>query len=430
LFPQLGDTVYADWTGAAIPPAPLIRKHADLLLTQHLGNPHSHHSSSTRAMELVNEARGAVLRYFHADPAEYDVVWTANASNAILLLQHYLFDGGELLLTNDNHNTMNGLRELARRGGAIVRYSPLGDDLELNAEKLRQRLAHPRTHRHRIFGFPAKSNYSGVEHSLSWIETAQAHGWDVLVDAAAYCANNRLDLRQHKPEFVPISFYKLFGYPTGVGCLLIKKTAYPRLHKRWFAGGTILLVSVMADFHALEPHGPARYEDGTLSFQMIPAVIEGLRWLEHLDNRRSHASAVATQLYDRLRSLRFGDNSIRIYSPRGTDLVTFSVLRRDEVVDAWLVERAADAAGIQFRTGCFCNPGVNEKVMGYTVEEYERTYHDGTTAEDFTLEALRRSSGGKPIGAIRASFGYASTLEHADRIADWVEDYLRQLEAL
>jgi selenocysteine lyase/cysteine desulfurase len=427
LFPQLAGSVYADWSGAAVPPAPLIRQHTERLLAQHLGNPHSHHSSSTQAHERVGEARSAVLRYFHADPAEYDVVWTANATSAIQLLQHYLFEGGELLLSADNHNSMNGLREIARRHGATVRYSPLREDFTLDGDTLQQRLSRPRTQHHRLFGFPAKSNYSGVEHSLTWIEVAQAEGWDVLLDAAAYCANNRLDLSRHKPEFVPISFYKLFGYPTGVGCMLVKKAAYRRLHKRWFAGGTILLVSVMADFYASEPHGPARYEDGTVNFQMIPAITEGLGWLEHLGDRTTHAVTVATRLYDRLRSLEVRGNSIRIYSPRGADMVTFSVLRQGEVVDAWLVERAADAVGIQVRTGCFCNPGVNEKAMGYTVAEYERTYHAGVVAEDFTLEAIRRNSGGKPIGAVRASFGYANTLDHADRIADWVASYLENL---
>ena len=249
----------------------------------------------------------------------------------------------------------------------------------------------------------------------------------MILDAAAFCANNRLDLSVHKPEFVPVSFYKLFGYPTGVGCLLVKKSAYPRLHKKWFAGGTILLVSVMADFYALEPHGPARFEDGTVNFQMLPAVIDGLRWLEELGDRKTHAATVATRLHDRLSSLKARGNSIRIHSPRGGDVVTFSVLRQGEVVDAWLVERAADAVGIQVRTGCFCNPGANEKTMQYTVAEYEKTYHDGSTAEDFTLESLRRNSGGKPIGAVRASFGYANTLEHADRIGDWVERYLESL---
>lgn len=37
----------------------------------------------------------------------------------------------------------------------------------------------------------------------------------VLLDAAAYIPTNRLDLSVVKPDFVTMSFYKVFGYPTG-----------------------------------------------------------------------------------------------------------------------------------------------------------------------------------------------------------------------
>ncbi|HLD20987.1 MAG TPA: aminotransferase class V-fold PLP-dependent enzyme [Patescibacteria group bacterium] len=428
LFPQLpSGVVYADWTGAALPPAHLVHAHADFLTRDLLGNPHSHHSSSARAMEQVNEARETVLAYFNADPDEYVVVWTQNASAAILLLQHYMWQGGELLLTADNHNTMNGIREIARRDGAIVRYSPINEDLSLDADALRQRLMHPRTNHHRVFGFPAMSNYSGALHDLEWVSLAQEHGWDVILDAAAYLANNRLDLSRVKPQFVPMSFYKMFGFPTGVGALLVRKDVFARMDKRWFAGGTILLVSVMADFYALEPAGPARFEDGTVNFQMMPAVTRGLRWLDTLGDRKVHANAIARTLRDGLLDLRVGDNSIRVHSPPDTSVVTFSVLRTGETVNAWEVEHAADEVGIHVRTGCFCNPGANERTMGYTVNEFEVVYNDGASANDFTLEKLREHSGGKPIGAIRASFGYANTLEDAHRILGFLREYLGSL---
>ena len=45
------------------------------------------------------------------------------------------------------------------------------------------------------------------------------------LDAACFRAcQSPGPLRWH-PDFVPISFYKMFGYPTGVGCLLARKTS-------------------------------------------------------------------------------------------------------------------------------------------------------------------------------------------------------------
>ena len=66
-----------------------------------------------------------------------------------------------------------------------------------------------------LFAFPAQSNFSGVQHPLSLVATAEQLGWHVLLDAAAYVPTNRLDLQSVRPHFVTVSFYKMFGHPTG-----------------------------------------------------------------------------------------------------------------------------------------------------------------------------------------------------------------------
>jgi DNA-directed RNA polymerase specialized sigma24 family protein len=45
-----------------------------------------------------------------------------------------------------------------------------------------------------LFAYPAQSNFSGVQHPLSWVCQAQGAGYDVLLDAAAFVPANRLDL--------------------------------------------------------------------------------------------------------------------------------------------------------------------------------------------------------------------------------------------
>jgi molybdenum cofactor sulfurtransferase len=65
---------------------------------------------------------------------------------------------------------------------------------------------------HNLFAYPAQSNFSGVQHPLEWIDQAHSHGWDVLLDAAAYVPTNRLDLGRWHPDFVAASFYKMFGW--------------------------------------------------------------------------------------------------------------------------------------------------------------------------------------------------------------------------
>lgn len=100
-----------------------------------------------------------------------------------------------------------------------------------------------------LFAFPAQSNFSGFKYPLEWIrKTHEGYlnnvnkgNWYCLLDAASYVSTNQLDLSKYKPDFVPISFYKIFGYPTGLGALLVKNCSSHILEKKYFGGGTVLL---------------------------------------------------------------------------------------------------------------------------------------------------------------------------------------------
>jgi selenocysteine lyase/cysteine desulfurase len=428
-FPLLKDCVYADWTGAAPKPSSLIDSDADFQKKHLIGNPHSHHAPSALAMELAEEARTQVLYFFNADPDEYDVIFTANATGAILLLHNYMFEGGDLLLTADNHNSVNGLRETAKRHGAIVRYSPIDNDLQIIGSELERALSYPRATHNKLFCYPAKSNYSGVLHSLEWVSIAQEKGWDVLLDAAAYSANNRLDLHFVQPDFVPISFYKIFGYPTGIGCLIIKKEKYEKLNKSFFSGGSILLVSVMKDFFAPETIGHARYEDGTINFAAMQPIVRGFEFMTSLGKYTWRVKAITDWLRKALLAMNTEKNFIIVHSPIGSDTVTFSITDESgcHILDAWEFEQFANEHNVYVRTGCFCNPGVNEKLFGYEIDTYEKFYNDAILPSQITIENLRKYSGDKPIGAIRASFGYANNFSDVERFAEVVKMFIEQL---
>ena len=276
--------VYLDYTGAGLPAASQLHRHLDLLLGRVLGNPHSQNPTSQLATELVDRARRHVLSFFNASPDDYLVVFTANASHALKLVgESYPFGPDRrLVLTFDNHNSVNGIREYARAAGAEITYIPvLPPDLRVEAAKVTAALEQGARPGPGLFAFPAQSNFSGVQHDLSWIAEAQSRGWDVLLDAAAFVPTNRLDLSRWRPDFAVLSFYKMFGYPTGVGALIARRTALGKLRRPWFAGGTITVASVGADQHQLAA-GAAAFEDGTLNFASLPAVDFGLDFLEQV----------------------------------------------------------------------------------------------------------------------------------------------------
>ncbi|MFI7519904.1 aminotransferase class V-fold PLP-dependent enzyme [Micromonospora globbae] len=429
--------VYLDYTGAGVVARAQVAAHHDRLLSGLYSNPHSENPTSEAAGSLVESARRAVLRFFRADPAEYAVIFTPNASGACRLVgEAYDFGRGRpLVLTWDNHNSVNGIREYARTAGAPVRYVPLsGPDLRVSepdviAALTAGRLVGPRrwrgTGRSGLFAYPAQSNFTGVQHPLAWVDLAQRHGYDVLLDAAAFAPTNRLDLSVVRPDFVCLSWYKLFGYPTGVGALLARRDALARLRRPWFAGGTIRAVSVQGDWH--QPMGDeSGFEDGTLNFLSIPDVEFGLGWLDSIGVDLVHARVglLTAWLLERLTALRHrnGRPLVQVYGPSTGDArggtVAFNFRHPDgSLVDERLVARESSAAGFALRTGCFCNPGAAEAAFGINQDLLRRAILTHAETIDQHLATLRLPTG----GAVRVSFGLVSTMADAERFLAFAE---------
>ncbi len=267
----------------------------------------------------MDKARRRLLRFLDVDESTHDVIFTANTSAAIkLVAEAYPFSKERgCLLAADNHNSVNGIREYARRAGAPIRYLPLDADLRLlDADLL---LAEASLHGEGLVAFPAQSNFSGVQHPLDLVTKARALGFDVLLDVAAFIPSHALSLRRCPADFAALSFYKLFGYPTGLGALVAQRDALSRLRRPWFAGGTVMYASVAADSHLLRAHHEG-FEDGTPDFLSIAALDAGFDLLDDVRMPRltAHVSQLAFDFVDDLRALRHSNGMllVRIYGPR------------------------------------------------------------------------------------------------------------------
>lgn len=410
--------IYLDYTGGGLYAASQLRQHMALLEQGVFGNPHSKNPSSSAMTDLVERARAAVLTYFNASPAEYAVIFTANASGALKLVgEAYPFAAdGHYLLTADNHNSVNGIREFARAKGAQVTYLPLTTpDLRLDTDRLVTALGQTKPGRPNLFAYPAQSNFSGAQHSMEWIALAQAHGWDVLLDCAAFAPTNRLDLSRWQPDFVPISFYKIFGYPTGIGCLLARKQALRALQRPWFAGGTITIASVQGEGWHFLIDGVASFEDGTVNYLNIPAVEIGLRHIIELgiDIIHERVASLTGWLLEQLLALRHHNGAplVRLYGPhqlaqRGGTLA-FNLYDADGVcLDYRRVEALAGQANISLRTGCFCNPGAGEAAHSVTQAEMASFFSGEPLSFENLFEQLQQN--GKSASTMRVSLGLVS----------------------
>ncbi len=410
--------IYLDFTGGGLYAESQLQQHFDLLRTHVYGNPHSANPTSLIMTDLVEGARHYVRRYFNAGD-RYVCIFTPNASGALKHVgESYPFQPGSgYLLTFDNHNSVNGIREFARRKGATYTYVPLTrPELRIDETKLAALLdaidpAYPH-----LFAYPPQSNFSGVKHPLDYVKLAQSKGWDTLLDAAAFVPTNRLDLAEVQPDFVSISFYKMFGYPTGIGALLVHKRIIEKLQRPWFAGGTVNFASVQGEGHYLTP-GEAGFEDGTVDYLNIPAVKIGLQHLESIgiDTINTRVRCLTAWLLENLYALRHsnGRAMVRIYGPVNTErrggTVTLNFYGPDEkLLDYRRVEEMANHEGISLRTGCFCNPGAGEIAEELTAEDMHAAIDGGIDMSLPRFVQMIQYRGNKSAGAIRVSIGLAT----------------------
>jgi selenocysteine lyase/cysteine desulfurase len=422
--------VYLDYTGGGLYADSQIREHVALLQNGVFGNPHSTNPTSQATTRLVEQARAYVLQYFNASPEEYLVIFTLNATGALKLVgESYPFaPGSQYLMTFDNHNSVNGIREFARSKGATVTYVPVvPPDLRVGANKVADYLDLAQPGVPNLFAFPPQSNFSGVQHPLEWIEQAHDKGWDVLADCAAFIPTNRLDLRQWHPDFVPISFYKMFGYPTGVGCLLARRAALAKLRRPWFAGGTITVASVQAQAYQLA-EGPAGFEDGTLNYLSLPVIEIGLKHIEAIGIETIHerVRCLTGWLLENLLALRYANGTplARVYGPtdlelRGGTIALNFYDPHGELIDYRRVEALAGQENISLRTGCFCNPGADEAAHGLTEEEVQAAFSKSERMTFEQFQSVIKQAGGESPGAIRISVGLASNFADVYRFMNF-----------
>jgi len=436
-YPLLDATghVYLDYTAANLIPQSLVARHTALLRDHLLGNPHSSNPSSALTTTFVDQARLSVLEFFNADPDEYVVIFTGNATQALKLVgESYPFgESGEYVLTFDNHNSVNGIREFARVKGCPTIYVPVVlPEMRVNDAELASVLERGGAGGPRLFAYPAQSNFFGVQHPLDWIPFAQERGWDVLLDAAAFTPTNPLDLSRWSPDFVSQSFYKMFGYPTGVGCLIARKEALAKLRRPWFAGGTITVASVQGDRYYLA-EGASAFEDGTPNYLALPGVAFGLEYLTSIgiDVIHKHVTQLTADLIERLTALRHSNGAAlaRIYGPRSAirrgGTVTFNMYdQHGRAIDHRDVEARANAANISLRTGCFCNPGGGEIALGITGTDLSSCFHQPEHETHLTIDDFRLCIDGKSTGAVRVSLGLVSNLADVAGFTTFAETFL------
>ena len=167
-------------------------------------------------------ARASILAFFNASPDEYDVVFTANATAALRLVgESYPFEpGGRLLLTADNHNSVNGIREFARAQRRAVDLRPALDARPARRRRRRARRPRPGHAGVRACSPTRRSPTTPASATRSPGSTPPTSAAGTSCSTRRHsCPRTGSTSTRWRPDFVAVSWYKVFGYPTGIGSL-------------------------------------------------------------------------------------------------------------------------------------------------------------------------------------------------------------------
>lgn len=444
-FRRIKGVTYLDHAATTLYPESAVSNYCQDISRNLYGNPHSHNPSSRLTHDTVERVRYRVLQHFNTTPEEYSVIFTSGCTAALKLVAESFpwrppteDESGSLFsYLTDSHTSVVGIRGLTSgRGVATLAVSP--QDIENRAKHAAQSedITCQRPH---LFSFPAQSNFSGKKYPLSYVQGIQARRlypacdhrgrWFVLLDAASYVSCSPLNLKQSPADFIPISFYKMFGFPTGLGALLVRTDAAAILKKSYFGGGTAAAYLSGEDYYVQAANASDRFEDGTISFLDIIALSHSFDALYKITggmhNIQQHTFGLARYTYMLLSSLRHGNGRpvARVYteghfespSTQGT-ILNFNLMdSQGQIIGYSQVDRMASLYNIHVRTGCFCNTGACQSFLGISNQQMKRNLQAGHVCGD-SIDLVD----GQPTGSVRMSFGYMSTFEDCQKFLNFV----------
>lgn len=437
------DATYLDHAGTTLYAKSLIESFSQDMLSGLFGNPHSASASSQIASQRIDNIRLRTLRFFNADPEHFDVVFVANATAGIKLVVDAFSgygDGFWYGYHRDSHTSLVGAREAAKQGSRCF-----ASDKEVDSW-LDFMLEHGESYPG-IFAYPAQSNMNGRRLPLHWcgrlrkMTNGQVYS---LLDVAALVSTAPLDLGNPSdaPDFVTLSFYKIFGFPD-LGALIVRKEAgHVFAHRKYFGGGTVELVSCLKEQWHLRKEGNLHMalEDGTLPVHNIIALDSALDIHDELfggmSRISSHTTFLSSELHSRLNRLRHG-NGLRVCQiykdpnseygdmPTQGPVVAFNI--KDSggyLVANSEVQKLAVVRNIHLRTGSLCNPGGIAHCLNIDSLDLRRHYASGFRCGDSD-----DVQGDMPTGMIRVSLGAMSTLLDVDAFVDFLSEFWVDKEA-
>eukprot|EP00980_Cylindrotheca_fusiformis_P006622 scaffold1390_cov138-Cylindrotheca_fusiformis.AAC.25 len=470
--------VYLDYAGSGLPTKSQLEQVYHAASTTAVANPHSTGPAASRALLGIEQAKAELLNRFHAAPGRfaslnqppatlserdrhsgYEVLFTSGTTEALRIVaerfpwRRRCNECGRqsiFLYAQNSHTSVLGMRELALRHGARFHCRTMEEIEEMNKESLISLEKESMTaidkwkncsccennRTHNLLAFPAECNFGGNRpNSKSIIQVARECGWFTMLDVAKAVSTGPVDFCDENPDFGCMSFYKLFGAPTGLGALFVKRSSLHALfqtqqQRHYAGGGSVNIMLSQKDFIS-QSNNLSSLSNGSCHFRGILQLYHGFKEIDRrggMSRIHQHTTTLAKELHRRLKALLHGNGRpvVTLYGAWAKDekapgpTIAMNILREDgSVVGYNEVSKLAalHKPAIQFRTGCFCNPGACQESLGQTDEKLIHNFEVGGHVCGDHIDIVN----GEPTGAIRISFGKDSIWEDLDEFVLFVE---------
>ena len=258
--------IYLDHAGATLPSQKQLQDIFEFIAKNTMANPHSNGPLGDRSCQEISRCRELILDHFGADSDEYSVVFTSGSTAALKLVGECFPWSKDSCFCYpfNSHTSLLGIREFAPNSFCIPsnKFPRCPERFPAYHESTDETKS-PFHGSYSLLALPGECNFAGTKVrpseasslfeniSTEWLNSMDSDitttrskdnedcsmKWLWMLDASKLAATSPIDLtadyeEHNRPHFMCVSFYKMFGYPTGIGALLIKKSVSVLLQKR------------------------------------------------------------------------------------------------------------------------------------------------------------------------------------------------------
>ena len=311
---------------------------------------------SQQATDAYENARKKIAGFINAKD-DRSIIFTRGTTESINLVayawaQQQLKPGDEILVTEmEHHSNLVPWQITAERTGAILKYIPLNDDLELDLEKLEKYFT-PKT---KVFALIHKSNALGKLNPVQQlIRHAKTVGAITVVDGAQSVPHTTVDVQQLGCDFFAFSGHKMLG-PTGVGILFGKPELLESMEP-FQSGGEMIEKVTMT--HSTWNDIPWKFEAGTPNIAQAVGLGKALDFLQNISMKKveEHIGELTEYGMKKLNEI----NGVRIYNKKNIHggIISFNV----DGVHPHDLAQFLDQDNIAIRTGHHCTQPIMKKL--------------------------------------------------------------------